>query len=433
MGIVRERNMQNLDDRQKRQFDQIKKWAKEEHDGKLSYMTLMDMLRYENAPLAEEMEVLNQIVYDLMEDGIEIEALEEGETYPAENPESDQFIPALVKIAQPPLNVSNLMERLEDGEIDLEPVYQRRKEIWDPKRQSQLIESLMLRIPIPSFYFDTAQEGTWKVIDGLQRLTAFKNYLTGEKKKKLQDLQYLTDFDGKTFDELPRQYIRRIKEAPIVAFCVDKGTPEGIIYNIFQRINTGGLKLTPQEIRNAMYHGKSTELAKRLCASEEFLETTMYAVKPDRMTDQEYAIRFMAFTELDYSVEYQDDIDAFLIKAMKKVNDYSEGELKRIESGFCRVMEYCRKIFGKYAFRRIGENGRRGQINKALFELWSVCFSELTEDELRKLEERSKKFMERYACLFQKKDFVQALKSGKRTDCIKRIREGKKLIEELLC
>ncbi len=425
--------MKDLDNRQKKQFDQIKRWAKEEHGGKLSYMTLTDMLRYEHAPLAEEEEVINQIVYDLMESGVEIEPLEEGEAYFSENLESDYFIPALVKIAQPPLNVSNLMERLEDEEIDLEPVYQRKKEIWDFKRQSQLIESLMLRIPIPSFYFDTAQEDTWKVIDGLQRLTAFKNYLTGKEKKKLQDLQYLTDFNGKTFDELPRQYIRRIKEAPIVAFCVEKGTPEGIIYNIFQRINTGGLKLTPQEIRNAMYHGKSTELAKKLCASSEFLETTMYAVKPDRMADQEYAIRFMAFTELDYSVEYQDDIDAFLIKAMKKVNAYNEEELKRIEESFCRVMKYCRIIFGRYAFRRIGEGGRRGPINKALFELWSVCFSKLKEEELGELSRQSGKFMEKYAGLFQKKEFIQALKSGKRTDCVKRINEGEMLTEELLC
>ena len=238
----------------------------------------------------------------------------------------------------------------------------------------------MLRIPIPTFYFDASDEERWRVIDGLQRLTAFSNYLVGEEKegscvrtkKKLEGLQYLKEFEGKTFDELPRQYVRRIKEAPIISFCVENGTPDSVVYNIFQRINTGGLHLEDQEIRNAMNHGKVTELAGKLAQGAEFLQATQYAVKTDRMLDQEYVIRFFAFTELDYEKEYEDDIDAFLIKTMKKINTYEEKELERLERNFNRVMIYCRDVFGKYAFRRIGMDRRRGPINKAIFELWAI-------------------------------------------------------------
>ena len=98
----------------------------------------------------------------------------------------------------------------------------------------------MLKIPIPAFYFNAADDDRWVVIDGRQRLTAFQNFLVGEggEKKAFEGLQYLRDFNGFTFDDLPRQYARRIKETPIIAFTVEKGTPDAVVFNIFQRINT---------------------------------------------------------------------------------------------------------------------------------------------------------------------------------------------------
>lgn len=431
--------------KQQKQLQEIKKWA-EENGNQISYLVLQDLLKYENQPITEDEAVINQMIHELMEQGIRIEPLDGGENYQAQSAEQDGFVPASVNIAPITQNVSNLMERLSNEEIDLNPVFQRRKDLWDNVRQSRLIESLMLRIPIPSFYFDMVNEGEWKVIDGLQRLTAFSNYLIGEEKetedgrrllvkRKFEGLQYLKDFNGKTFDELPRQYIRRIKEAQVTVFGVQKGTPENVVYNIFQRINTGGLALEPQEIRNAMYHGAATELAKELAEGEEFLEATMYAVKPDRMADQEYVIRFMAFTILDYKTDYKDDIDAFLILAMKTVNAYNDDDdirLKRIVQNFSKVMRYSKSIFGKNAFRKIGDGERRRPINKALFELFSVCFSELEKGQLDKIVAKRELFLSEYAKLFQEKEFLSALRSGKRTDCIKRIDRGRQLIKEFI-
>ncbi len=434
--------MKNLDKKQQKQLQDIKNWALE-NGNQISYITLLDLLKYERQPVTNDETAINQIVRELVEQGICVEPLDEGETYQAQADERDGFIPALVEITTLTQNVSTLMERLSNEEIDLSPAFQRRSDLWDKEKQSRLIESLMLRIPIPSFYFDMVCEGEWKVIDGLQRLTAFRNYLIGEKritnegeeisvKRKFEGLQYLKDFNGKTFDELPRQYIRRIKEAQVIIFGVQKGTPEDIVYNIFERINTGGLKLEPQEIRNAMYHGAASELAKKLAESKEFLDATLYAVKPKRMADQEYVIRFMAFTELNYKTEYKDDIDQFLILAMKKVNHYSNEDLKRIEKNFLKVMRYAKDIFEKNAFRKVGDGGRRGPINKALFELFSVCFSELKEEQLDKIVNNRGEFLKQYGELFQEKEFISALRSGKRTDCIRRINRGRALIKEFI-
>ncbi len=273
------------------------------------------------------------------------------EGYKADLDEPDKFIPSDVNITQVPTSVSNIMDRLENREFDLTPAFQRHGGLWDEEKQSRLIESLMLKIPLPAFYFDASKEDEWIVIDGLQRLTAFQNYLVGNgqedgarKKSRFKGMQYLTDFNGKTFDDLPRQYIRRIKESSIVAYTVIQGTPDEVVFNIFQRINTGGIQLNNQEIRQALYSGKGTDLIKELAERKEFREATQFAVKSDRMLDREYALRFLSFTELDYKSEYKGNIDNFLIKGLKKANNFNEQDIMRVTERFVRVMKGCTDI-----------------------------------------------------------------------------------------
>ena len=433
--------MVQINSKQARQLREISKWAHENGDS-ISYLTLIDLLQYEKQPITDNEEEINQIIHYLSQkEGITVEIKETDESY-STSLEDEDFIPALVNIISIPQNVSNLMDRLENNEIDLAPVFQRKKDLWDDERQSRLIESLMLRIPIPGFYFDTVREDEWKVIDGLQRLSAFQNYLVGELrndsgakklvKRKFIGLQYLKDFNGKTFDQLPRQYIRRIKEASVTVYGVQKGTPDNVVYNIFQRINTGGLKLEDQEIRNAMYHGRASELAEELAENEAFLAATQYSVPSERMLDQEYVIRFMAFTELDFSTEYNGDVDRYLINTMKKVNEYAEKDLERIRASFVKTMKSCHRILGKKAFRTIGKDGRRGKINKALFEVFSVCFSELNETQIQKIEMQKDSFIKAYVALFEDSSFRSALRSGKRLDCKRRIERGRKLVGEFI-
>ena len=404
------------------------------NDFSVKYNTVADLFSEEGEAVIEDISQKLQQEYN-----IKIEQSED-EDYETENTAVENFVPADVNISQRPMNVYNLMERLENEEIDLSPAFQRQANLWSLDQQSRLIESLMLKIPIPTFYFNAADDDKWVVIDGLQRLSAFKNFLVGNEnesgkwiKESLRGLQYLEEFNGVSFDELPRQYMRRIKETPIVAYTVEKGTPEGIVYNIFQRINTGGLQLSPQEIRQALYGGVATELIKELAESKEFLEVTQHSISNRRMADREYVNRFIAFTELDYEKEYEGNIDAFLIKALKKVNACKDiKKVKHIKDTFIQTMDYSNRIFEKYAFRKYNEEMHRGPINKALFESWSMILSKLDRKQLDKLVSQRERVISDFGELLQKPSFIQDLKAGDTNSVTRRIEAIRKLVKEIL-
>ena len=228
-------------------MEEIRSFAKT-NNNEISLFVVQDIIKSKKARIDEDL--LNKAVDQLQEQGIQLLPLDTDEGYASGMDESDKFIPSDVNITQLPTSISNIIERLENKEFDLTPAFQRHGGLWDKVKQSQLIESLMLKIPLPAFYFDASNEDKWIVIDGLQRLIAFQNYLVGnqqedgtKKKSSFTGMQYLTDFNEKTFDDLPRQYIRRIKESSIVAYTVMQGTPDEVVFNIFQRINTGGIPL----------------------------------------------------------------------------------------------------------------------------------------------------------------------------------------------
>lgn len=417
-------------------LEQIVQFARTKNNT-ISHNTVIDILKDKEDQLTEQdiVDAIGELGYR----GVII-APEDDEEYLANETDPDTFIPAEVQISQRTINVYNLMERLDNEEIDLTPSFQRKGDLWSLEEQSRLIESLMLKIPIPAFYFNAADDDKWIVIDGLQRLSAFYNFLVGKKeegsnkrkKEEFQGMQYLKDFNGCTFDELPRQYIRRIKETTLVAYNVEKGTPDEIVFNIFQRINTGGMILKPQEIRQALYQGKATLLIEKLAECDEFLEATQRAVRNDRMQDREYITRFIAFTELDFKKEYKGNIDEYLIKAMKLVNTYDEEDLERIKRSFKRIMNYCTKVFGKYAFRKYNKNQRRGPINKAIFEMWIVCFSELSDSQLNKLVYDQRQFLKRFEKRQQDNDFVTAVKAGDQYSVNRRIEMARELVREFI-
>ena len=406
---------------------EIEDFAKD-NNNKISLFIVQDILKNKKTGVDEDL--LNLVLEHLRERGIKILPLDEDEGYRAEEEEPDKFVPSDVNIIQTPMNISNIMDRLDNKEFDLTPAFQRNSDLWSEEKQSQLIESLMLKIPLPAFYFDASREDQWVVIDGLQRLTAFKNYLVGQ--SCFTGMQYLTDFNGKTFKDLPRQYIRRVKEASIVAYTVIKGTPDEIVFNIFQRINTGGVQLNDQEIRQALYSGRGTELLKTLAERKEFKEATQFAVKPDRMLDREYVLRFISFTELDYKKEYKGNIDNFLIKGLKKANNFSEGDIIRVTEKFVKVMNICKEVFGKYAFRKYNKDYRRGPINKAIFEMWAICFGGLDFGQLEKIKINKKEFLEGFGNLLSVPEFSVALKAGDPYSYNKRIEMCNQLIKEYI-
>jgi hypothetical protein len=299
----------------------------------------------------------------------------------------EPFDPTKIRVETRPLTIDLLIARIEEHEINLTPDFQR-KFIWPEYTQSRLIESLLIRIPLPAFYMDATDDDKWVVIDGLQRLNTLRRFVI-TKQLRLTGLEFLSQFNGKTYDDLPRNFQRRIREAQVTAFLITRGTPDEVKFTIFRRINTGGVPLSPQEIRHATNLGPITIKLAELADSDEFRQVIAKGVPDERMEDRELVLRFMAFV-LTPATEYtRQDFDIFLNKAMKKLNNLPSEQLEQLGESFKRAMSWAYKIFDKEAFRkRYKPKDRRRQINKPLFESWSVNLHKLDDDQLCRLCER---------------------------------------------
>lgn len=307
-----------------------------------------------------------------------------------------------IDISPKPLSLDMIISRLENEEIDLMPDFQRKAGLWSPEKKSQLIESLLLRIPLPAFYFDGSNNSKWVVIDGLQRLIALKEFFVDDESKlRLQGLEFLKELEGATIDDMPRAYVRRMKETQVITYIINPGAPINLKYNIFKRINTGGLELEPQEIRHALYQGFPARYLKELANLEEFKQATGYSVKTDRMLDREFVLRFLTFYGLGV-LEYKGSIDLFLNAGMEMLNrkGFEKTDAGRIKIRFVMVLNVSKEIFGKFAFRRMPDLCKRRPISKALFETWTCILAECTEEELDSLVERKKNLIRKIKICF---------------------------------
>ncbi|MFD2409273.1 GmrSD restriction endonuclease domain-containing protein [Paenibacillus rhizoplanae] len=324
---------------------------------------------------------------------------------------TNPFDPAKIDITQKSLTIDLLIKRLKENEINLLTDFQRKGGLWDDVQQSRLIESLMIRIPLPAFYFDGSNDNNWLVVDGLQRLTALKRFFI-DQELKLFNMEYVTQFDGQTYNQLPRHIQRRIEETQIIAFVINDGTPPEVKYNIFKRINTGGVPLTPQEIRHALNQGTASTFLKKLAGTEEFLDATCHSIKSDRMEDRDFVLRFLAFSMTSYS-EYFPDLENFLNSAMGLLNKKSKKELEELENKFKNAMKSSREIFGDDAFRRRYKlEDNRKQINKALFDTWSVNLGNLDNEQVKKLVINRDLIKDKFMKLMKNKRFDGAISQG---------------------
>jgi len=296
----------------------------------------------------------------------------------------DPFDPTEIDIKMNQMTIDLIVKRIEHGEFDFSATFQRRAGLWSKVQKSQLIESILLRIPLPAFYFDASNSDKWLIIDGLQRLSAVKEYVV-EETLPLTGLEFLHEFTGKKFSQLPRQLQRRIEETIINAYLISPITPKNVKFNIFKRLNTGGLVLESQEIRNALYQGKATEFINELANMESFKEATNDSVKSERMLDREFCLRYVAFTELPLDKYVGKNLEEFLNNAMEYLNRLDDEKLATIREKFDRTMKNCRALFGKQAFRQMYKDGKRRPINKALFDAWSYVIAQLSDSEIETL------------------------------------------------
>ncbi len=294
------------------------------------------------------------------------------------------FDPEKIKVRTTPILVDLLISRISHGEIDLAPDFQRLAGIWDNTRKSRLIESLLLRIPIPVFYVAADENDTWSVVDGVQRISTIYDYVTDQ--FRLSHLEYLQKLEGATYSGLPRQMQRRIDETQFVVNVIEPGTPEEVMFNIFRRINTGGKPLNGQEIRHALHPGPVRAYLKELAETEEFLTATNGAISNKRMGDRECVLRFLAF-HIDPWEQYRaSDLDTHLGNAMKTINSMDADRRAELEKDFRKAMQAAFDVFKDEAFRKLYASGqRKNPVNRALFEAWGVGLARRTPEQLRAL------------------------------------------------
>ena len=358
------------------------------------------------------------------EDGIE--EIDESSTI------TEPFDPNHIKIDTQPLTLHHIIDRLQHKEINLFTEFQRGKDLWDKTQQSRLIESILLRMPLPSFYFDGQDDNKWQIVDGLQRVSTVKNFVV-DKILTLENLEFLTQFNGCTYDDLHRDLQRRIAAFPIVVYLIQKGTPEEVKFNLFKRINTGGLVLTPQEIRHALNQGTPAEYVKKLAEFKEFKRATCYTIKSERMQDRDFVTRFVSFY-VNYK-NYQPDLDSFMNKSMAKIKSISERQRETMAEDFQKAMQIAFDIFNNDAFRkRFNLDDRRRPINKALFETLSVNFAHLSEAQKKQLLDRKDLFRQKLIKLMHKDKFIRSISSGTgQKDAVEtRFSDVKEIIQETI-
>ncbi len=290
-------------------------------------------------------------------------------------------------------SLRQIFDMIEQGDIDLSPDFQRHF-VWDNLRQSRLIESILLRIPLPMFYFAQDEEGRITVVDGLQRLSTIYNFM--QDKFKLKGLEYLDNNNEKIFSSLDPKYARWFNMTQIFANIIDPQSPTRVKYDIFRRINTGGRPLNNQEIRNSLASRALRQRLTEMANSQEFKNATGWSVKDTRMEAQEFALRFMAFSEY-YSEDkefknYAGNMNHALDDVTDKFSKYANDQLDKFMVKFKNAMLNASHLFGKHSFRKIlmhhlEPNQRRQLVNKALFVSWAVLLSEYSHDILKEKNE----------------------------------------------
>jgi len=409
----------------------------------------------------KEFHTLEELGESGTESGIESDDIEDDFITP--------FDPDDISITSQTVALDTVLRRIKQKRIRLAPAFQRNS-VWDDTRKSRLIESMMLKIPLPMFYVSSDKDNNWDVVDGLQRITTIKEFILGEydvqKERysergfKLKKLEFWEKLNGQTYEELPGKLYNNIAETELSFTVINPDTPEEVKRNIFKRINTGGMPLTSQEIRHALYQGLSTKLLKELVEKESFLNA-VDGVDDSRMGARELILRYLSFYIRNYTSYSKDSsMDAYLSNSMRIINTFDNFSLERIENefkyeknldynllyesinfnkiekiilDFNNAMIRAKEIFGEHTFRKSYPSKRRTPINKTLFEVFGNLLAALSQEEYQDLKKNKQQFLKEYKEEFLlKTDFAYMIgrDSHKVLSVKKRYEDLSKLIQK---
>ena len=320
-----------------------------------------------------------------------------------------------IKITNQVFALPSLVNRLEYDEIDLNPDFQRHGNLWTATNMSRLIESMLLKLPLPIFYFDVSNPDKWIVVDGLQRLSSIKKFMV-DKTLRLRNLEFLKEIEGQGYDDLDRGFKRVFEGTQIVTYQIEAQTPKKVRYSIFNRINTGGLPLNAQEIRQALnQQGYGVKFLMNVTENKIFKD--IVNVPSKRMLDRELALRFFAFKlfEKSYISFPYNNMGEFLDSAMEKLDAIKDEEqFKNLKNDLLEALQFSEKILGKgHRFSRsIAYQNKTKTLNRSIFDVITVCFSDI-EDKERFLKNKEY-FIKKFKKLLQDEnsEFSKAITEG---------------------
>lgn len=272
-------------------------------------------------------------------------------------------------------SVDQLTSHVEKGKILLIEVPYQREYVWDDAKASRLMESLLLNVPIPVCYFAENEDGTWEVIDGLQRVHSIVRFLKNE--FSLRGLSVLSELNGKAFQELPSRDQRRIESRTLRFVVITEESHPDIKFDVFERLNTGAVKLLPQELRNCIYRGPLNDGLHALASDDSFraaIGRSPGGNKDPRMRDEELLLRFLAlYADLP---GYKAPVTQFLNEYMRR--NRSNAPDQAAVTVFLDTMRTVHTVFGGRAFRTLRDGKESRALNRALFDAvaLSIAYSD---------------------------------------------------------
>jgi hypothetical protein len=289
-------------------------------------------------------------------------------------------------------SIREFASMLQDGDLDLQPEYQR-KYVATPKIASKLIESIIMDVPIPVIYLAEEQDGTYSVIDGQQRLTSFLSFMTGKYPNgdlfKLTGLKVYKELNRKLFSDLDKEFQNKIRKTTLHTIVIKKESNEDVKFEIFERLNTGSIKLNEDEIRNTVYRGDYIKLLAELEENETFHKVVQKDNYKKRMIYRGMILRFFAISEKSY-LNYQPSMKQFCNKELRDNRYLSEEKAKEYRAKFHDCIDLVKVVFGDTAFRRYIPSDKEKEqgnwtttrINMALYDIQMCGFVNYSKNEI---------------------------------------------------
>lgn len=313
--------------------------------------------------------------------------------------------------------IETLFTKEQKGRLVLQPEFQRRY-VWDAVRASRLIESVLLSIPLPIVYLSEDQDGTQNVIDGQQRLTSLFSFKNGSFPNggvfKLKGLRALTELNGKQYKDLDPDLQEKVDEYPIRTILFKKESDPDLQFEIFERLNTGSMQLSDQELRNCIHRGDLNNLIKEL-AEDPLFNKLLNVKNPSwRMWNVEKVLRFIALYERSY-IKYKSPMKSFLNDFMEKERKMNSLDASAIRKAFSNAIHVTQSIFGEHSFRRYYSGGRDNKngyweprkFNLSLFDVCMVLFADADKNQVyRHLDRLREGFID---LMTSEDDFITAI------------------------